>query len=57
MTLSGIIWFKCHVCLGEEYDSSVKVILHAFDFINNNAGAPDVVEQHCHVLRTNGRGS
>jgi hypothetical protein len=57
MTPSGIIWFKCPIYLEEEYDSLVKVILHAFNFINNNVGASDMVEQHRQVLRTNGRGS
>jgi hypothetical protein len=46
VTPSGIHWFKCLICLGEEYDASIKVVLHAFDFIANNMIAPDMVEQH-----------
>jgi hypothetical protein len=56
-TPSDIIWFKCLVCLGAVYNSLVKVILHAFDFINKNTGASDVVEQHRQVLWANGRSS
>jgi hypothetical protein len=37
-------WYKCPVCLGEEYKYMNKVHLHIFNFIANNAGAADVVE-------------
>jgi hypothetical protein len=40
----------------KEYDSLVKLILHAFFFIKN-AGAPEAVEQQRQVLRANRLGS
>jgi hypothetical protein len=45
-TLSGKHWYKCPICLGEEYEFTSKVLLHIFDFIANNARAPNVIKQH-----------
>jgi hypothetical protein len=50
MTPAGIMSFKCRICLGEEYDSEAKVVLHAIDVIKQDAGSLDVVERHCQVL-------
>jgi hypothetical protein len=50
MTPAGIMSFKCRICLGEEYDSEAKVVLHAIDVIKQDAGSLDVVEWHCQVL-------
>jgi hypothetical protein len=36
--------FECRICLGEEYDSEAKVVLHAIDVIKQDAGSLDVVE-------------
>jgi hypothetical protein len=46
MTPSGIMWYKCPVCL-KEYDSEAKVVLHALE-----AFKQDVVEPHRQVLQT-----
>ena len=55
-TPSGKRWYKCPICLGEEYESSNKVLLHVFQFIADKAGAPpDVVElQHRQIARAEG---
>jgi hypothetical protein len=45
-TPSGIMWFKCPICLGTKFDSEAKVVLHALDVIKQDAGMPDVVEWH-----------
>jgi hypothetical protein len=44
MTPTGVMWFKCPVCLREEYDSKAKVVLHAVNVIKEDAGSPNVVE-------------
>jgi hypothetical protein len=49
-TPSGIMWFKCPVCLREEYDSKAKVLLHALEVIKQDAGTSDVVVWHHQVL-------
>jgi hypothetical protein len=50
MTPSGIMWYKCHVCLREEYDSKAMVVLHALQVIKQDAGARDMVTWHHQVL-------
>jgi hypothetical protein len=30
---SGIMWYKCPICLREDYDSVFKVVLHTLDVI------------------------
>jgi hypothetical protein len=51
MTPTGVMWFKCPVCLGEEYDSKAKVVLHAVNVIKEDAGSLNVVERHLQILR------
>jgi hypothetical protein len=51
MTPSGIMWYKCPVCLREEYDSEAKVVLHALEVIKQDVRMPNVVERHHQVLQ------
>jgi hypothetical protein len=53
-TPSGKCSYKWPICLGEEYESSSKELVHVFDFITNNVGAPNVVEQHRQVAQAEG---
>jgi hypothetical protein len=46
MNPSESMWYKCPICLREEYDSKAKVVLHALEVIKQDAGTPVVVEQH-----------
>jgi hypothetical protein len=50
MTPARIMWFKCPVCLGEEYDSKAKVVPHVVEVIKQDVGSLDVVERHRQVL-------
>jgi hypothetical protein len=43
-TPSRIMWFKCPICVGEEYDYEDKVVLHALEVIKQNVGTPDAIE-------------
>jgi hypothetical protein len=43
-TLARIMWFKCPVCLKEEYVYEAKVVLHVVDVIIQDAGSPNMVE-------------
>jgi hypothetical protein len=52
MTPSRIMWYKCPICLGEEYGSEAKVVLHALEVIKQ-----DMVEWHCQVLQARRRRS
>jgi hypothetical protein len=45
MTSSGSTWYMCPICIGEEYDSDAKVVLHALEVIKH-----DVVERYHLVL-------
>jgi hypothetical protein len=55
MTLAGIVWFKCLICIREEYDSKAKVVLHAIEVISQDVGSPNVVKHHRQVLRARRR--
>jgi hypothetical protein len=46
----GIMWFKCPVCLGEEYYSEAKLVFQAVDISKQDAGSPDVIKRHCQML-------
>jgi hypothetical protein len=45
-TPARVLWFKCPMCLREEYDFEPKVVLHAVEVIKQDAGSPNVVECH-----------
>jgi hypothetical protein len=49
-TTSGIMWFKCPVCVKEEYDSEVKVVHHTLEVIKQDAGMLNMVDRHVQVL-------
>jgi hypothetical protein len=46
MTPSRIMWFKCPICLGEEYDLEAKMVLHVLEVIKQDAGMPEVDKWH-----------
>jgi hypothetical protein len=54
-TTSGIMWFKCSICVEEEYDSEAKVVHHGLEVIKQDAGMPDMVERHLQVLQARRR--
>jgi hypothetical protein len=50
VTLSRILWYKCPMCLREEYDSEAKVVFHTLEVIKQVTGMSGVVKWHYMVL-------
>jgi hypothetical protein len=50
-----IMWFKCPICLREEYDLEAKMVLHVLEVIKQDAGMPEVDEWHHQGLQARRR--